>query len=145
MKVFKFNLDALGMCASSLCMVHCLAFPVLLTVLPMWSLASEKDESIAATAQYQTVELTAASVSAPPLHDCCKDESCTAAATQGTKETAACSQRCCATPTDFWIHTGMLATVAPLGLVAWLVGYREHRRPGVIWLGLAGPCCSAER
>jgi hypothetical protein len=32
----------------------------------------------------------------------------------------------------------LLAAVAPLGIVAWVAGYRKHRRLGVLGLGLAG-------
>ena len=42
MKSVRINLDALGMCASSLCMIHCLVFPTLLAVLPMWKLATNE-------------------------------------------------------------------------------------------------------
>jgi hypothetical protein len=41
MRSFRFNLDALGVCASTLCMVHCLVFTLLLAVLPAWKLSAE--------------------------------------------------------------------------------------------------------
>ena len=41
----KLNLHALGVCASTLCMVHCLAFPLLLTALPPRCLVAQTDDS----------------------------------------------------------------------------------------------------
>jgi len=115
-KSFRFNLDALGMCASSLCMVHCLVFPLLLAFLPMWSLAA-------------------------PTEDVAKAEQCPADACCHSAEShagAVASDSCCGTPVDYWIHVGLLGTVAPLGIVAWGMGYRQHHRLGVVGLGLFG-------
>jgi hypothetical protein len=66
----------------------------------------------------------------------CSDQACceTVASCVGSDVHASC----CSTPTDFWIHVGLLATVAPLGFVAWRAGYRKHGRLGVLGLGLAG-------
>ena len=41
----RFNLDALGVCASTLCMVHCLVFPLLLAALPLWSLSADTGDT----------------------------------------------------------------------------------------------------
>ena len=108
----RFNLDALGVCASTLCMVHCLAFPLLLAVLPLWSASTQTQETEA----------------------CCVE----AEANSGAENAENCVAACCSTPTDFWVHVGLASTVAPLGLIAWGAGYRKHRRWGVLALGLAG-------
>jgi hypothetical protein len=127
-----FNLDSLGVCASTLCMVHCLVFPILLAALPAWTLTSD-------AATVGAVEPSAASgasvgmlpVSASPAEQAC----CTAADSEGGN---ADNVGCCSSPTDFWIHVGLLATVAPLGMIAWGAGYRRHHGRGVLWLGTAG-------
>ena len=40
----KFNLDTIGVGASALCLVHCLAFPILIATVPM--LGGSTDESV---------------------------------------------------------------------------------------------------
>jgi len=112
-----FNLDALGVCASSLCMVHCLAFPLLLAALPFLTIRTEAQESEAAAHA--------------DVADCCAEHACCA-------NQAGDSAACCSTPTDFWIHVGLGATVAPLGLIAWGAGVRRHRGWGVLLLGGCG-------
>ena len=97
----RFDLDALGVCASTLCMIHCLVFPLLLVALPLWNLSSGTDDSVAAEGLARCVA-------------------------------------CCSTSGDFWIHAGFLATVAPMGLVAWGAGYRHHRRLKALGLGAVG-------
>ncbi len=86
----KLNLDTLGMGASTLCVVHCLAFPFLIAAVPIF----------------------------------------------GSSELG-----CAGTPIDFWIHVGLLAAVAPVGITAWSFGYLRHRDPGVLLLGLVGVAC----
>lgn len=127
-KRVRFNLDALGVCASSACMVHCLAFPFLLAALPLMDLAGPSPEAANA------VQATDSQL--PP---CCADQACHEqdGATTQTAEADA-GGACCATPVDFWVHVGLLATVAPLGVVAWGAGFRRHGRPEVVGLGLMG-------
>jgi len=91
--VGKPNLDALGVCASTLCLVHCLAFPLLVTVATFFTA-----DSLTAT------------------------------------EASICGQ----TPLDFWIHAGLLAAVAPIGMTAWGLGYRRHRDSSILFLGVVG-------
>lgn len=127
----RFNLDALGVCASTLCMIHCLALPLLLAALPLWSVSGRADASDAV--------IPFAAASSPAT--CRVDGRCTseqdAAATGMRADDEACAA-CCSTPLDFWIHVSLLATVAPLGLVAWGVGYRHHRRLSGLTLGMLG-------
>lgn len=127
----RFNLDALGVCASTLCMIHCLVLPLLLAALPLLSLSGSEQVSMAATPAVATSSTAA----------CCLDGECKSelevAATNAQVDDVACAA-CCSTPLDYWIHVGLLATVAPLGLVAWGVGYRHHRRLGVLALGAVG-------
>lgn len=127
----RINLDALGVCASTLCMIHCLVLPLLLAALPLSSLTGGEQETLASS-------FGAASSSAAA---CCVDEECSldqdAAPRNAGISDEACAA-CCLTPLDFWIHVGLLATVAPLGLVAWGAGYRHHRRIGVLALGTFG-------
>lgn len=134
----RFNLDALGVCASTLCMIHCLVLPLLLAALPLLSLSGGEQEAIASDSA-----ATASSAAA-----CCIEGECIAdqdakALVAGISDKSCAA--CCATPLDFWIHVGLLATVAPLGFVAWGAGYRRHRRFGVLALGASGVlllCCA---
>ena len=128
----RFNLDSLGVCASTLCMIHCLVFPILLAALPVWTLTSDATgmEAMGPSAT------SGASVGILPVAASPVGPVCCAAA--GSEDINAHSGGCCSSPTDFWIHTGLLATVAPLGLIAWGAGYRKHHGQGVLWLGVAG-------
>jgi len=119
-KLIRLNLDALGMCASTLCMIHCLVFPLLLAALPTWKLAAEEVHEVADEGCTE--------------RDCCP----TASATTSSGDANGRSASCCSTPTDFWIHVGLLAAVAPLGIVAWGAGYSHHRRMGALALGMFG-------
>ena len=130
MKSIRINLDALGMCASALCLLHCITLPLLLTVLPMWKIGASDTNR---TLEHRLVTTDARGlVLTSSEHECC--ETVAAVGGGGGADQAAC----CATPTDFWVHVGLLSTVAPLGLVAWGMGYRKHRRRGVLYLGIAG-------
>lgn len=147
MKSIRLNLDALGVCASTLCMIHCLVLPLLLAVLPLWNLSATAQNSVAAFAP--TDESPAANASPSEAvgceeRDCCPGTGALSDAASLPVTTALPASAvgehagCCSTPTDFWIHVGLLAAVAPLGLIAWSAGYRRHRRMGVLGLGLAG-------
>lgn len=137
-KPVRINLDALGVCASTLCMFHCLMFSLLLAALPLWKLPLGDGDSVTAATVVDTspaVDLSRAHVAA-----FCVDRDCrvqAASARSVVKGDDACAV-CCTTPTDFWNHVGLLAAVAPLGIVAWGAGYRHHRRIGVLALGLLG-------
>jgi hypothetical protein len=102
----KVNLDALGICASTLCMIHCLAFPLVMAAIPLLRGGAEQPAT--------SIRLS------PTEADCCA------------------RQACCSSPFDSWVHLGLLATVAPLGMVAWIAGYRRHKALGVLSLGLVG-------
>ena len=132
MKSLRLNLDALGMCASTLCMIHCLMFPLLLAALPMWKLTGDSAHQAVAG------ELRIARPPGNEAENQAASECCLRNSAAKTDEVDDCGVACCATPTDFWIHVGLLAGVAPLGFVAWGMGYRNHRRPGVIIVGLVG-------
>lgn len=136
MKSLRFNLDALGMCASTLCMIHCLVFPLLLAALPMWKLAAdEADHNVAG----QLASATSSDLASTRSHMQCTDEECCATVSaEGGGRGDGGHVSCCSTPADFWIHVGLLAAVAPLGVVAWGVGYCQHRRMDVLGLGLVG-------
>jgi len=124
------------MCASTLCMVHCLVFPLLLAALPMWKLAAAEADR---NATGQLANATSRDLASTTSLNQCTDEEC--CATVSVKAGASGDDghaSCCSTPTDYWIHVGLLAAVAPLGIVAWGAGYRHHRRLGVLGLGLAG-------
>jgi hypothetical protein len=131
-KSLRFNLDALGMCASTLCMIHCLVFPFLLAALPMWKLSADGgDRNVAVTR-------TDSGVVAPMLVPAQGFEQGYCPPPENAEGSIFASASCCSTPTDFWIHVGLLAAVAPLGIVAWGAGYRRHRQIGVLGLGLVG-------
>jgi len=127
-----FNIDSLGVCASTLCMIHCLVFPILLAALPAWTLTSDAATMGAVGASATSGE----SARMFPVSGLVADQTC--CATPGSQGGNTGSAGCCSTPTDFWIHVGLLAAVAPLGLIAWCAGYRKHRGQGVLWLGAAG-------
>lgn len=128
LKRIRFNMDAIGVCASSLCMIHCLAVPLILGSLPLWRSAATGGDS----------EERPGPQASPMV--CCEDRACcppseiVSEATIVASDTAAC----CSTPTDFWIHVGLFATVAPLGAVSWGAGFHQHRRSGVLCLGIVG-------
>lgn len=132
------NLDAWGMCASTLCMIHCLAFPLVVAAMALLRDGAEKP--------------AAANRLSPAEADCCANhagdatlsstsaavpcEHCAREALAGTTDSA--SYSCCSSPFDFRVHLGLLTLVVPLGMVAWIVGYRRHKAAGILWLGLAG-------
>jgi hypothetical protein len=119
------SLDWLETCASFGCMIHCLAFPMLAAVLPLLSgTETSADTSSRAAVIAQPVE----------GDDCCREGCCT----PEPEADSACEDACCASPAGFWTHVCMLATVAPIGLFAWVSGYRRHRRYGVLLLGISG-------
>ena len=126
MKRFRFNLDALGVCASALCMVHCLVFPLLLLLLPFLPTLGigQANGSTPVVAEVQAVSID---------EECCPSSANAPLASDDFKRAA-----CCSTPTDFWIHVGLFAAVAPIGLIAWGAGYRQHGYVGVLLLGGAG-------
>ena len=115
-------------------MIHCLAFPLLLAALPMLKLSADgADRHVAA--QLTSADSRSALLTSSPDH-CSENECCEKGASGAGSNVHIAS--CCATPTDFWVHVGLLAAVAPLGVVAWGAGYRKHRKLGVLGLGLAG-------
>ena len=127
-KRLQFNLDAIGVCASTLCMIHCFALPFLFALLPMWDLTASDSEM-----RRDTQAATAANAnSTGTTHVCCHAPKC------GSGSSGAENATCCSTPMDYWIHVGLLATVAPVGAFAWGAGYRQHGRAEVAGLGAAG-------
>lgn len=135
MKPLRISLDALGICASTLCMIHCIALPLLLIALPMWKLRASDTNSIVERRLVTTDSRGTASTSSQ--NQCCELECCETAAVGGGGDNER-QASCCSTPTDFWIHVCLLSAVAPLGLVAWGMGYRRHRRISVLCLGFFG-------
>jgi hypothetical protein len=136
MRALRFNLDALGVCASTLCMIHCLVLPLLLAALPMWSLSANVAK-MGVEEQTPTAEAQAGIVPESAI-PCSEQACCTTVTAVAGGEADDHAAGCCSSPTDFWIHVGLLAAVAPLGLIAWGAGYRRHRVGGVLWLGMAG-------
>ena len=135
MRSVRLNLDALGMCASTLCLLHCLALPLLLAALPMWTLSATQANRNANGQPATADTRTEGEIKSP--NDYCDHEG-RAAATVGSGEGNVVRAGCCSTPTDFWVHVGLLTAIVPLGVVAWGAGYHKHRRLGVLGLGLAG-------
>ncbi|QDT36912.1 MerC domain-containing protein [Stratiformator vulcanicus] len=132
MKTTYFNLDGLGMCASGLCMLHCLALPLLLTIAPIWELMQNEP-----LADQSTAAAVSISTEAPAeVERCCSTAACCTEVGGSTSahETAGC----CSSPSDFWFHTFMLATIVPLGLAAWGFGFRQHGDVRVLYLGASG-------
>lgn len=117
-------------------MIHCLVFPLLLAVLPMWKLTADAADH---NAVGQLASASSNDLASTKSNTQCTDkECCPTVSADGGGVGDNGHAVCCSTPTDFWIHVGLLATVAPLGIVAWGAGYRHHRRLGVLALGLAG-------
>jgi hypothetical protein len=109
------GLDFLGTCASFGCMLHCFAVPLLAAILPLLGGAERQKESSAEGVTLERLDVEPASKS----HETCSDS-------------------CCASPSESWTHVGLLVAVAPIGLVAWVRGYRRHRSPVGLILGLGG-------
>ena len=133
MKSSRLNLDALGVIASTLCMIHCLAFPVLLTLIPMWKLSTIEPEK--ELEQGWLASADSGVMASSNSLDCCTKES---AITTKSGFKGSHKPSCCSTPTDFWIHVGLLLAVAPLGLFAWGAGFRQHGQIKILGLGLTG-------
>ncbi|WP_412467697.1 MerC domain-containing protein [Pedobacter sp. KLB.chiD] len=45
-RLYKINLDRIGITASTLCAIHCAALPFLITVLPMWGMEFLANEAV---------------------------------------------------------------------------------------------------
>ncbi len=150
--------DRLGIFASAACMVHCLAFPVILAALP-WLVVRGAEPVQAAGSDISAVvsacghdlahgecchELTAmASAASAGLEDCCAVEPAAAAAccsseTHVSAEMMATHTGGCCDGSGFWIHVGMLALVVPLALVAFVHGFQTHGSLAILGLGLGG-------
>lgn len=106
----KLNWDLLGSCAATACMIHCLAFPLIVAMLPFLSGAATASANI--------------------------DEQMLSA--ENVEASANCPRACCSSPVNFWTHVALFAAVAPIGLVAWGNGYRQHGQLGVVVLGSFG-------
>ncbi|WP_293789453.1 MerC domain-containing protein [uncultured Pedobacter sp.] len=48
-RIYKINLDRIGITASTLCAIHCAALPFLITVLPLWGLGFLVNEAVEIT------------------------------------------------------------------------------------------------
>ncbi len=125
MKLPRMNLDTLGICASALCMVHCMVLPFALAALPLLLPASSAEAAVDTHAK---------------THAACTESSCCPSHAAPAEEGQAgiASLACCSSPAHFWIHAGMLALVAPVGMAAWGAGFRRHQCRGVVALGLLG-------
>ena len=99
MKALRINLDALGMCASTLCMIHCLAFPVLLAILPMWTQGMNEADRIA-TAQLTKADSNHLAPTQSPGHG--SGQTCYA---PGGEENSVNAASCCATTTKITKYT----------------------------------------
>lgn len=106
----KLNWDLLGSCAATACMIHCLAFPLIVAMLPFLSGAS------AATIDVDEQVFTAENIDA----------------------SGDCPRSCCSSPVEFWTHVALFTAVAPIGLIAWGNGYRQHGQLSVVILGSCG-------
>jgi hypothetical protein len=113
------NLDLFGASASLICIVHCLAFPVLLSLMT------------AKNFLYATPERPSYNQLQPsPL----AEDSIGSSSSVWLQSSAGC----CSSVTDRWIHLGFLALVVPVGITSWLCGFWEHRRFNILLLGLGG-------
>lgn len=45
-RMYKINLDRIGITASTLCAIHCAALPFLITVLPLWGMGFLANEAV---------------------------------------------------------------------------------------------------
>ena len=138
MSRIKINLDALGICASTLCLIHCLAFPLVIAVIPLLRGGVEQPATLIRLSRTEgdccaRQAWTVAPPSVPAPVEC---KHCAREPIAMTTDSA--RYNCCSSPFDAMVHLGLLATVAPLGVVAWIAGYRRHKASGVVWLGLIG-------
>jgi len=132
LKIPRMSLDSLGVCASTLCMIHCLVFPFLLMIPSMWIAATP--EANAGLSRSKAGIAVPMKVTSDEVEGC-REDCCTASDKLAEGGEVA---GCCSTPFDFWVHVGLLATVVPMGAVAWAYGFRQHRDTRVLWLGAAG-------
>lgn len=133
MKGIRINLDSLGVFASALCMVHCLLLPFVLTGLAMVGTYAKSNPTELTTQVVGHVEGDASEIKGCELEDCCGDRCESEMAVAASEST-----QCCSTPTDFWIHVGLLGAVAPVGIIALGFGYHQHRQVGALAVGLVG-------
>lgn len=138
LRLIKVNFDALGICASTLCMIHCVAFPLVTVAIPLLCGGAEAPSASSQSASMQASYCAdqACEVSGPSMPAIVECEHCAREARVATTDPGHFD--CCSSPLDFLVHLGLLATVAPLGTVAWITGYRRHRTAGILWLGLIG-------
>ncbi len=55
-----------------------------------------------------------------------------------TENSGECLRACCSSPVEFWTHVALFTAVAPIGLIAWGNGYRQHGQLSVVILGSFG-------
>lgn len=120
------SLDSVGVCASTLCLFHCLAFPVAFTVLPV--LQANQPPRMAAAERDQFPWNRVDSRFWTNLHQ----------TSTGLQETNQGDWCCTGSPFGFWIHAGLLGAVAPIGMMALFTGYRQHRKTWILLLGGIG-------
>jgi len=138
MSTVKNCLDTVGACASLLCMAHCLATPLILALL-------------AGSAQFGGS--TAAIVNAAPVaepgtvptgdhHDHApearSDETSSCATVCETEVEETSHTTCCSGTTDTIVHASFLGMALPLGLWAWVLGYKRHGHLGSVVVGGVG-------
>lgn len=107
----KQSLDRVGILASIACGVHCLVFPLALTVLQYWPKPSAGSSSLVTEAGGDFVS------------------------TEG--ELPACFRPCCGESAT-WFHWGMLAFVIPVATFALCKGYSHHGKLCIAVLGATG-------
>lgn len=153
----RMNWDAFGVCASTLCLVHCLAFPLLVALLlpqravedgalgTNLSIANRRDNRASRNARRCDAPDgaggdAAANCAATGSLPCCENEDRCAVTGKRplTDAEHAATAGCCSTPFDKGIHAWLLGAVALVGMIALTSGYRRHRRSGVMALGIGG-------
>jgi hypothetical protein len=129
MRLLRISSDSLGVFASGACLVHCLALPLVASLIPIFLTRSSDTASagVLATRETPSAELG-------KCQDPCCDRHVRNGETTATSGETACSSGCC----DFWFHLGLLAAVVPLGLVALISGQRKHGKWRILLLGLTG-------
>lgn len=155
----RYNWDYLGVCASTICLIHCLALPVVLAALPLLTLPPSDSEAATSEAATTSTASSAASLDHHHAHDHAHHSHAhhnhtghahaghgdaghahahaeTSAATSFTENVKFASMftRC----DDHAFHSGMLLLVIPVGLVALVGGYRKHKNLRVLAVGILG-------
>lgn len=124
-------LDTVGMCASVLCMIHCLGTPIVVAFLASGATLG------AATVTAATHSTPPTDVS-PPQNHSKEGPGSQDPELKGTTSPCENATSCCDSPKSVVVHASFLGLALPLGIWTWAVGYRQHHRRESLAVGGVG-------